>query len=200
MRVVGLTGGIGSGKSLVGEFFAQLGAQVLDADDLARKVIERGSPGFDEVVATFGDEILINGDIDRRVLGAKVFGNADKKRKLESIVHPLVKSAFEAATAGLGEDEIVVYEVPLVVEAQLQKRFDFIITVESEIETRFERLKKRGLTRAESEARIAAQATSEQRRAIADHVIDNDATPEDLLRKVEHLWTEVLPLIGHRRS
>lgn len=200
MRVVGLTGGIGSGKSLAGEFFAQFGALVLDADDLARKVVERGSPGFDEVIAAFGDEILRNGDIDRRMLGEKIFQSVESKKLLESIVHPLVKSAFDEATSGLREDDIVVYEVPLIVEAQVQNRFDFIITVESAIETRLERLKIRGLTRAESEARIAMQATSEQRRAIADYVIDNDGSPEDLLRTVEYLWTEVLPLIVHRRS
>ncbi|MBC7463252.1 MAG: dephospho-CoA kinase [Actinobacteria bacterium] len=199
MRVVGLTGGIGSGKSLVGEFFAQLGAQVLDADDLARKAIERGTFGFEEVIARFGDEILKNGDIDRRVLGEKIFGNANKKKQLESIIHPLVKSAFDAATVRLGEDDIVVYEVPLIFEAQVQNRFDYIITVESEIVTRLERLKNRGLTRAESEARISAQATPLQRRTIADYVIENDGSREDLLREVEHLWTDVLPGIGHRK-
>lgn len=199
MRVVGLTGGIGAGKSLTGEFFARLGGQVLDADDLARRVIERGTPGFDAVLARFGDEILQDGDINRRILAEKIFGNEQKKKDLESIIHPLVKLAFDTATANLDTEDIIVYEVPLIVEAQVQDRFDYIITVESQIENRLERLRSRGLTLSESNARIASQASSDQRRAIADYVIENDGTPDDLFSEVEHLWTEVLPKIAHRK-
>jgi dephospho-CoA kinase len=199
VRVVGLTGGIGSGKSLAGEYFAQLGALVLDADDLAKKVIERGTPGFDEVVATFGDGILKNGDIDRKELAARIFGDEDKKKVLESIIHPKVKIAFDEATSLLGEEDVMVYEVPLIVEARVQDRFDYIITVEATLENRLQRLSARGLTRAESQARISAQATSEQRRAIADYVIENDGTPEQLFTQIERLWSDVIPRIGHRK-
>jgi dephospho-CoA kinase len=199
VRVVGLTGGIGSGKSLAGEYFGQLGAFVLDADDLARKVIERGTPGFDEVVATFGDEILKNGDIDRKALASKIFGNDEKKKQLEAIIHPRVKSAFDEATSLLGEDDVMVYEVPLIVEAKVQDRFDYIITVESSLENRLQRLKGRGLSLSESEARISAQATSEQRRAIADYVIENDGTPAQLFAQIERIWSDVIPGIGHRK-
>lgn len=196
---MGLTGGIGSGKSLAGEYFAQLGAQVLDADDLAKKVIERGTSGFDKVVATFGDEILIKGDIDRKQLAIKIFGNEANKKLLESIVHPLVKESFDSATSQLSEDDIVVYEVPLIVEAKVAERFDFIVTVESTMLNRLERLLRRGMSRSEIEARISAQASSEQRREIADAVIENDGTPEELFAAVERLWVEVLPAIGHRK-
>jgi dephospho-CoA kinase len=199
VRVVGLTGGIGSGKSLAGEYFAQLGALVLDADDLAKKVIERGTPGFDEVVATFGDGILKNGDIDRKELAARIFGDEDKKKVLESIIHPKVKIAFDEATSLLGEEDVMVYEVPLIVEARVQDRFDYIITIEATLENRLQRLSARGLTRAESQARISAQATSEQRRAIADFVIENDGTPEQLFTQIERLWSDVIPRIGHRK-
>lgn len=195
---MGLTGGIGSGKSLAGEYFARLGGQVFDADDLARKVIERGTAGFDAVLARFGDGILKNGDINRRVLGEQIFGDERKKKDLESIIHPLVKTAFESATANLDENAIVVYEVPLIVEAQVQERFDYIVTVESSMENRLERLRARGLTQSESKARISVQASSAERRAIADFVIENDGTPEDLFTIVEHLWTAVLPNIVRR--
>ena len=196
---MGLTGGIGSGKSLAGDFFAQLGGQVLDADDLARKVIERGTPGFDAVLSRFGDGILKNGDIDRRALAEIIFGSDQLKRELESIIHPLVKFAFESATANLETDALVIYEVPLIVEAQVHDRFDYIVTVEAQIENRLERLQGRGFTASESNARIAAQASSAQRRAVADYVIENDGTPDELFAAVEHLWIEVLPKIAHRK-
>ncbi len=197
---MGLTGGIGSGKSLAGEYFAQLGAQVIDADDLARNAIERGTSGFDEVVATFGDEVLKNGDIERKELAERVFGDNEKKKQLEAIVHPRVKIAFEAATSLLDEDDVLIYEVPLIVEAKVQDRFDYIITVEASVENRLQRLHQRGLTRTESQARISAQASSDQRRAIADYVLENDGTQEQLFAEIEHLWNEVIPTIGHRKS
>lgn len=197
---MGLTGGIGSGKSLAGEYFAQLGAHVIDADDLARNAIERGTSGFDEVVATFGDEVLKNGDIDRKQLATRIFGDNEKKKQLEAIVHPRVKTAFEEATSLLEENDILIYEVPLIVEAKVQDRFDYIITVEASVENRLQRLHKRGLSRTESEARISSQASSDQRREIADYVLENDGTQEQLFAEVEHLWSDVIPTIGHRKS
>ena len=130
MRVIGLTGGIGCGKSLAAQYFAELGALVIDADQLARAAIERGSDGFDEVIAFFGDSILKDGNIDRRALGELIFKDPAAKSKLESIVHPFVRREFEEAVSSLKGDQVLVYEVPLLVETKAQERFDVDITVE----------------------------------------------------------------------
>ena len=191
--IVGLTGGIGSGKSLVGEYFSDLGAQVLDADQLARAVIERGSEGFDQVVTAFGDSILRDGDIDRRALAEKVFASVSERRKLESIVHPLVRDAFEAAIRLISGNEILVYEIPLLAETGAAGRFDFIVTVESDLDIRIERLKRRGMRTAEIEARVRAQATAEERLSVAGYVIANNGTADELLRHVEYIWEKILP-------
>jgi dephospho-CoA kinase len=191
--VVGLTGGIGSGKSHVAGYFADLGARVIDADQLARDVVERGTDGFDEVVTAFGDSILRNGDLDRRALADLIFANQNAKRKLEGIIHPRVRRAFEESISSLKEDEILIYEIPLLVEAGADERFDFVITVESEIETRRERLKKRGMLPSQIEARIQAQASAEARIAVANYVILNNSSEDFLLREVEHLWEDILP-------
>ncbi len=188
MRVIALTGGIGCGKSLAAQYFAELGALVIDADQLARAAIERGSQGFDEVVAFFGDSILNNGDIDRRALGELIFKNPEAKIKLEGIVHPFVRSEFEEAVASLKSDEVLVYEIPLLVETGAQDRFDLVITVESEMEIRIERLRQRGMHISEIQGRIAAQATREQRVEAADFLIENDGSEDELLRQVENIW------------
>jgi dephospho-CoA kinase len=188
MRVIALTGGIGCGKSLAAQYFAELGALVIDADQLARAAIERGSQGFDEVVAFFGDSILNNGDIDRRALGELIFKNPQAKIKLEGIVHPFVRSEFEEAVASLKSDEVLVYEIPLLVETGAQDRFDLVITVESEMEIRIERLRQRGMHISEIQGRIAAQATREQRVEAADFLIENDGSEDELLRQVENIW------------
>ncbi len=191
MRVIGLTGGIGSGKSLAAEYFADLGAIVIDADQLARSAIERGSTGFDAVVNVFGDSILKNGDIDRRALGELVFKNPELKVKLENIIHPWVRNEFEEAVASLKGDEVLVYEIPLMHETNAQDRFDVVITVEAAMENRISRLRAKGLHISEIESRIAAQATREQRESIADFLIENDGSEDDLLRKVENIWDEL---------
>ncbi len=188
MRVIALTGGIGCGKSLAAQYFAELGALVIDADQLARASIERGSQGFDEVVSFFGDSILNNGDIDRRALGELIFKDAEAKRKLESIVHPFVRREFEEAVASLKSDEDLVYEIPLLVETGAQDRFDIVITVESDLENRIARLRQRGMHISEIEGRIAAQATREQRVEVADFLIENDGSEDELLRQVENIW------------
>ncbi len=190
-RTIGLTGGIGAGKSLVANYFFSLGAQVIDADQLARQAIERGSAGFDEVVAIFGDQILKNGDIDRRALGEIVFADPDARKQLESIIHPRVQQSLAEAKRRLGEDEILIYEIPLLVETNSMDRFDRIITVEAPLQQRIERLKARGLYQSEIEKRIASQATPEARRSVADIVIENDGTEDDLLIKVEKIWDEL---------
>lgn len=200
MLIVALTGGIGSGKSLVAEYFANLGAQVLDADQLSRKVIERGNSGFDQVVTAFGDAILRNGEIDRRVLGEIVFANLLMRRKLEAIVHPLVGDAFESTVSQLQGSDLLIYEIPLLVETQAASRFDYVITVEAGLAVRRERLMERGMRSSDVEARISAQASSDQRIASADYVIWNDGTVDELLRKVEYLWESVLPLLQREKT
>ena len=188
MRVIALTGGIGCGKSLAAQFFAELGALVIDADQLARSAIERGTKGFDEVVSIFGDGVLKNGDIDRRALGELIFNDPSAKDKLESIVHPVVRREFEEAVASLKAEEVLVYEIPLLVETGAQDRFDIVITVESEMENRIERLRQRGMHFSEIQARIAAQASREERVEVADFLIENDGTEDELLRHVENIW------------
>ena len=188
MLVVGLTGGIGSGKSLAAQFFAELGALVIDADQLARDAIERGSDGFDELIATFGDSILSNGLVDRRALGELVFRDLDAKKKLEAIIHPIVRREFEEAVQSLEQDQILIYEIPLLFETKAMERFDYIVTVEADMQLRKERLLKKGLRNSEVESRIAAQASREERVSIADQVFENNGSEDELLRSVENLW------------
>lgn len=188
MRVIGLTGGIGCGKSLAAQYFAELGALVIDADQLARAAIERGSQGFDEVVSFFGDSILTNGEIDRRALGELIFKDSEAKKRLESIVHPFVRREFEEAVASLKSDETLIYEIPLLVETGAQDRFDMVVTVESSLENRISRLRQRGMHISEIEGRIASQATREQRIEVADFLIENDGSEDELLRQVENIW------------
>ena len=188
MRVIALTGGIGCGKSLAAQYFAELGALVIDADQLARAAIERGSAGFDEVVTLFGDSILKDGNIDRRALGEIIFKDPKAKVALENIIHPLVRKEFEEAVASLKGDQVLVYEIPLLFETNAHERFDLVITVESEMENRIARLRGRGMHISEIEGRIAAQATRDQRIEIADFLIENDGTEDELLRQVENIW------------
>jgi dephospho-CoA kinase len=188
MRVIALTGGIGCGKSLAAQYFAELGALVIDADQLARAAIERGSDGFDEVVALFGDSILKDGNIDRRALGELIFKDPKARASLEGIIHPFVRREFEEAVASLKGDDVLVYEIPLLFESKSQDRFDLVITVESELENRIARLRDRGMHISEIEGRIAAQATREQRTEIADFLIENDGSEDELLRQVENIW------------
>jgi len=192
MLIVALTGGIGAGKSQVAKYFHQLGSYVFDADQLARAAIERGSAGFDEVVTTFGDLILKDGDIDRRKLGEVIFADPTAKAKLEAIVHPEVKRLFEEAKNDLPHDAILIYEIPLLVESNSGKRFDYSITVEADIETRTKRLKERGLASHEIVGRMAAQASREERVSYCDLVIENQGDQDALLRKVEEIWQSVL--------
>lgn len=192
--VVGLTGGIGSGKSLAAQFFSQLGALVIDADQLARSAIERGSEGFDEVLLRFGDTVLKNGDIDRVALGQIVFENPQAKKDLEEIIHPRIRAEFEEAVASLNPGQIMVYEIPLLVETKAADRFDFVITVESDPEVRKQRLRARGMFHSDIEKRMASQATEEERRTVADCVLTNNGTEDDLLRQVENIWeSTILP-------
>ena len=192
MLVVALTGGIGSGKSTVAQNFAELGALVIDADQLARMAIERGTEGFAEVLLKFGEDIILNGDIDRKKLAEIVFSDEAARRDLEAIIHPRVQAMFAEAIADLDHDDILIYEIPLLVETGAAEKFDFVITVESDIELRKARLLKKGLYISQIEKRIASQASEAAREAIADAVIRNDGDEDSLLRKVENLWESVL--------
>ena len=192
MLVVALTGGIGAGKSTVAQNFAELGALVIDADQLARMAIERGSDGFAEVLLRFGDEIILNGDIDRKTLAEIVFSDEAARKDLEKIIHPRVQAIFSEAVEDLDEDDILIYEIPLLVETDAAEKFDYVITVEADLELRKSRLLKKGLYISQIEKRMAAQATQESREAIADYVIYNDGDEDSLLRKVENLWESVL--------
>lgn len=189
--VVGLTGGIGVGKSLVAQYFAELGARVVDADELARVAIERGSDGFDDVVERFGEEILRDGDIDRKALAAIVFSDPSARRDLEAIVHPRVRQLFNRVLADLAAGEVLIYEIPLLVETSAEGNFDCIITVEAPLELRRERLLKRKMALSEIDRRIANQADEAARTAVADMVIRNDGDEDQLLRSVENIWEDL---------
>lgn len=194
MLSIALTGGIGSGKSSVGEIFDELGAIVIDSDQLSRDVIERGTPGFDEVVARFGDVILVDGEISRSKLAEIVFVDEKARKDLESIIHPRVREIAERVVARAPEDAIVINEIPLLFETQGQGRFDLVITVEASDENRTKRLIDRGLKSYQIEKRISAQASRAERESISDYVIENDQGLEELERKVRSLWEdEILP-------
>lgn len=192
MIKVALTGGIGSGKSAAGDFFEDLGAVVVDADQLSRDVIERGTDGFDELVATFGDEILTNGILDRSKLGQIVFADPKARKTLEEIIHPRVAEAFEEIVEESPADAVIIYQIPILVETKGQDRFDYIITVEATLENRTARLKNRGLKGYEIEARLKAQASDAERAAIADAVFNNDGDLDQLLRQVENIYEDIL--------
>ena len=191
MLIVALTGGIGAGKSLAAQYFSDLGARVVDADQLARVAIERGSEGFDEVILRFGEKIMRDGDIDRKALAEIIFSDPQAKEDLEAIVHPRVRELFAEVVSDLQPGEVLIYEIPLLVESGSAKNFDLVITVEADLELRKERLRKRGMFISEIERRIASQATREERQALADFVITNDGDEDQLLRAVENLWEEL---------
>jgi len=200
MTVVALTGGIGAGKSTVAQYFSELGAVVVDADHLARIAMERGSDGFDEVVASFGQEIISNGDIDRKALATIIFNDSELKRKLESIIHPRVQQLFAQAVAQSDPSVPLIYEIPLLVETNAAAKFDYVITVEADEELRISRLLARGMFISDIKARLANQAPSSARTEIADVVIRNDGDDDQLLRQVENLWEGPLADLTSGRS
>ena len=192
MLEVGLTGGIGSGKSLAAHYFEQLGAVVVDFDQLARDVVERGTEGFDEIVATFCDEILTQGELDRAKLAAIVFSDPQARANLEAIVHPRIRSAYAHFISGQGPDAIVIAQIPLLAESDYDYEFDLVITVSANRQVRTSRLRERGLKDYQIVARMDAQASDEDREAISDIVIKNDGTEDELLRQVENIYEERL--------
>ena len=188
MLTIALTGGIGSGKTAVGEILANFGAVVIDSDQLARQVVERGTPGFDQIVAQFGDEILKNGDLDRGALASLIFTDPKKRFELEQITHPLIRQEFAKIIKSLPEDAIVVNQIPLLVESKHDYKFDYIVTVSTSEEIRVARLLKRGLTKDQITKRIQAQAIDSEREVIADLIIKNEKSQEELFTQVEKLW------------
>lgn len=192
---VGLTGGIASGKSTVAAELAALGATVIDADALARQVVAPGSEGLAEVVAAFGGGVLTaNGEMDRAAVGRIVFEDADARARLNAIIHPRVRSEAarmrrEAIGAADGGRAVVVQDIPLLVETGQAERFDVVIVVQAPVPERVRRMADdRGMSETEARARIDAQATDEERAAVADVVLRNDASREDLIQAVRAVW------------
>jgi dephospho-CoA kinase len=175
---VGLTGGVASGKSTVAALLREAGAVVIDADQLAREVVARGTPGLEQVVAAFGADILTpDGEMDRAAVGAIVFADEARRKVLEAIVHPLVFERIVELEAAAAADDLVVHDIPLLAESGRADTFDAVLVVDAPHELQVERmLRDRGWSREDAEARIAAQASREDRRAIATHVIDNTGT------------------------
>ena len=188
MLIVALTGGIGSGKSMVGDMFADLGAVVVDSDQLAREVVERGSAGFDQVIAAFGDGVLKNGDLDRASLAELIFKDANKRLQLEQITHPLIRKAFTKVIEAADKNSIVIYQIPLLVESKNNYQFDYTITVTAGEDTRSERLRKKGFSNQQIQQRMQAQASDSEREAISDTVITNNKSESELRDQVEKIW------------
>lgn len=199
MLVVALTGGIGSGKSTVGQLFLDLGAIVTDSDQLARDVVERGTTGFDQIIAAFGDEILKNGDLNRAALADLVFKDPAKRKQLEQITHPLIRKAFAKIVESANGDSIVVNQIPLLVESNHDYKFDHVITVSASEAVRIERLLKRGMNLTQIQQRLQAQSNDAQREKISDSIIRNDDSQADLLSEVEKVW-ELLQVKNKNKS
>jgi len=195
MVLVGLTGGIGAGKSTVANMLAERGAVVIDADDLARRAVDPGTPGYNAVVKEFGPEIQApGGGVDRARLAALVFTDDEARRKLEAIVHPEVRRLFlEESAKYRGTDRVLIYSVPLLVESGLQGMFDFVVVVTAERAVRLARLAAaREMSAEDAKGRMDAQSPDEQREAAADVVIRNDGSMEDLERQVDELWRDLM--------
>ncbi|WP_127842002.1 dephospho-CoA kinase [Actinomyces wuliandei] len=190
---VGLTGGIGTGKSTVADLLAEHGATVVAADDIARDVVGPGTPGLAAVVEEFGQGVLkADGTLDRSALGSIVFADEGSRARLEEVLLPLIAAEAWARLEEVPAGEVAVYDVPLLVEGQMQDMFDLVVVVEADLDTRLERLAERGLGAEQAMARIASQATDAERRAVADVVLVNSGTPQALARDVASLWEDQL--------
>lgn len=199
MLLVGLTGGIGSGKSTVARLLERRGAAVIDADQLAREAIAKGTPGFDLVVEAFGPDVVTpDGDLDRAALAARIFSDPAHKAALEAIVHPEVARRFgEQLDAFRGTDRVVVYVTPLLVELGLAPAFDVVVVVTASPHLRVSRVASgRGLSPDDVRDRMAAQATDEQRMEVADVLVDNDGSLAELEPQVDRLWADLAASAG----
>jgi dephospho-CoA kinase len=187
---VGLTGGIGSGKSEVAALLDAHGAMIIDADKIAREVVEPGTPGLAAVVAEFGEDVLLpSGALDREKVGRIVFADPDRLAALNAIVHPLVGERMQELMDAAPGDAVVVYDVPLLAENGLAPMYDEVVVVDAPEETQLDRLtSRRGMTEEDARARMANQASRAERRAVATHVIDNSGTLDDLKAQVDALW------------
>ncbi|MFM9631440.1 MULTISPECIES: dephospho-CoA kinase [Streptomyces] len=194
MLKVGLTGGIGAGKSEVSRLLVACGAVLIDADRIAREVVAPGTPGLAAVVETFGEGVLAeDGSLDRPKLGSIVFADPDRLAALNAIVHPLVGARSRELESAAPEDAVVVHDVPLLTENGLAPLYDVVVVVDADPATQLDRLVRfRGMTEDDARARMAAQATREQRRQIADIVVDNDVPLPDLERRVKDVWAELV--------
>lgn len=199
MLRVGLTGGIGSGKSAVSSRLAERGAVVIDSDVLAREVVAKGTDGLAEVVEAFGDDVLTaDGELDRPAVGRIVFGDEAARRKLEAIIHPRVRARAAEIEAAAPADAVVVHDIPLLVETGQADRFDVVLVVDTPVDVQLERLTtQRGMTETEAKQRIASQASREDRLAAADLVVDNSGTLEDLDRRIGEVWAGLQQRVGH---
>ena len=192
MYLVGLTGGIASGKSTVASAWVELGGIEIDADQLAREVVEPGTPGLAEIQREFGDSVISDGALNRAALGAIVFSDTDKRKQLEAIVHPLVKQLAAKRIAELPDDSIVIYNVPLLVEAAVDLDFNKVVTVEAPAEKQIERLVSiRKMNRAEAEKRVASQASPVQRANAADVILNSNQDLHLLLKDARKLWQQI---------
>jgi dephospho-CoA kinase len=192
--LVGLTGGIGAGKSTVAEMLTERGAILIDGDLIARQVVEPGQPALAQIVERFGADVLApDGTLDRPALAAKAFASEADRKDLEAITHPAIGAEFIRLMQEAPPDGIVVNDVPLLVEAGkvAERGYEYVIVVEAPRDLRLDRLEGRGLTRDDAEARMAAQATDEQRREIATHLLDNGGDRAHLEAQVEALWAEL---------
>ncbi|WP_328313526.1 dephospho-CoA kinase [Streptomyces sp. NBC_00442] len=194
MLKVGLTGGIGAGKSEVSRLLVSYGAVLIDADRIAREVVEPGTPGLTAVVEAFGPAILsADGTLDRPKLGGIVFSDPEKLATLNKIVHPLVGARSAALESTAGPDSVVIHDVPLLTENGLAALYDLVVVVDASPETQLDRLVRlRGMTSDEARARMAAQADRAQRLAVADLVIDNDGALAALEPQVRKVWAELV--------
>jgi dephospho-CoA kinase len=192
MLRIGLTGGIGAGKSTVAARLRELGALVIDADQLAREIVEPGTPGLAAIVEAFGSGVLLpGGSLDRPALGRIVFGDEDKRRTLNSITHPLIGQRTAELLAGLPSGAVWVHDVPLLVEGHLAAAYHLVIVVWAPEEERVRRLvADRGMTEEDAWARVRAQATDEQRRAVADVWIDNSGSRQNATAQVDRAWQD----------
>jgi dephospho-CoA kinase len=193
MLLVGLTGGIGSGKSTVARLLAERGAAVLDADSFAREAVQAGSPGFDAVVARFGEGVIgPDGELDRAALAAIVFADEAARHDLEWIVHPEVRRRItEGISANAGTDTVVVLESPLLIETGADRDCDVVVVVAAPAEAQIDRLIAAGMSEADARARMAAQSTLEQKAAQADVVLDNEGTLDELEAQMGSLWADL---------
>jgi dephospho-CoA kinase len=193
MLRVGLTGGIGSGKSTVSALLVSYGAVLIDADRIAREVVEPGTDGLAAVVAEFGEDILAaDGTLDRPELGRIVFADESRLKALNAIVHPLVRDRSAELEAAAGPDSVVVQDVPLLAENRLAPLYDLVVVVDTAPETQLDRLvRQRGMPEDDARARMAAQATRDERLAVADLVIANDGPLEALEPQVKKVWEEL---------